>query len=144
MTVTTTRRASKASNGSSNRSTKRSKLPSVDLKGARQLLQGLYLEMTTEIEDAQAMTAAMSDADERYVGDEADNGLLASQRVHANTVLASIRARRDQVARALERVEAGSYGTCETCEEPIPSERLEAFPAVTECVECRRDRERWG
>ena len=138
MTATATRRASKASN----RSTKRPKLPSVDLNGARQLLQGLYLEMTTEIEDAQAMTAAMSDADERYVGDEADNGLLASQRVHANTVLASIRARRDQVARALERVEAGTYGACETCAEPIPSERLEAFPAVTECVECRRNRER--
>lgn len=140
MTATATRRASKASN----RSTKRSKLPSVDLNGARQLLQGLYLEMTTQIEDAQAMTAAMSDADERYVGDEADNGLLASQRVHANTVLAGIRARRDQVAHALERVEAGTYGACETCAEPIPSERLEAFPAVTECVECRRNRERWG
>jgi RNA polymerase-binding transcription factor DksA len=144
MAVTTTRRASKATKRPITRSSRRSKVPSVDLSEARKLLQGLYLELTSEIEEAQAITAAMSDPDERYVGDEGDTGLLASQRAQTNTVLASIRARRDQVTRALERVDAGTYGTCETCDEPIPSERLEAFPAVTECVDCRRTRERWG
>jgi DnaK suppressor protein len=38
--------------------------------------------------------------------------------------------------RALERVEAGTYGTCEVCGKSIPVERLEVLPYSTFCVEC--------
>jgi DnaK suppressor protein len=38
--------------------------------------------------------------------------------------------------RALERVEAGTYGICETCGKAIPIERLEVLPYTTLCVEC--------
>lgn len=38
--------------------------------------------------------------------------------------------------RALERVEAGTYGTCESCGKSIPIERLEVLPYSTLCVEC--------
>jgi DnaK suppressor protein len=38
--------------------------------------------------------------------------------------------------RALERVEAGSYGICESCGKSIPIERLEVLPYSTLCVEC--------
>lgn len=37
---------------------------------------------------------------------------------------------------ALQRLELGSYGVCESCGEPIPEERLEAMPFATTCVEC--------
>lgn len=40
-----------------------------------------------------------------------------------------------QVNHALERVAAGTYGTCERCGKPIPVERLEARPSATLCVE---------
>ena len=39
------------------------------------------------------------------------------------------------VADALARLEAGRYGRCETCDLPIPSERLEAVPATRFCAE---------
>jgi RNA polymerase-binding transcription factor DksA len=39
------------------------------------------------------------------------------------------------VEAALERLEAGTYGTCEACGRPIGSERLEALPATRYCVE---------
>ena len=38
--------------------------------------------------------------------------------------------------RALERVDAGTYGICETCGKAIPIERLEVLPYTTLCVEC--------
>lgn len=38
--------------------------------------------------------------------------------------------------RALERIDAGTYGICESCGKAIPIERLEALPYSTLCVEC--------
>ncbi|MBI2167961.1 MAG: TraR/DksA C4-type zinc finger protein [Actinobacteria bacterium] len=36
---------------------------------------------------------------------------------------------------ALERIDAGTYGVCEGCEQPIAEERLEAQPAARFCTE---------
>jgi len=44
---------------------------------------------------------------------------------------------RQQVESALRRIEDGSYGTCETCGQPIPRERLEALPFAGQCVACK-------
>ncbi len=38
---------------------------------------------------------------------------------------------------ALLKLDAGRYGVCEACEDPIPVERLEAIPAVSNCVSCQ-------
>jgi RNA polymerase-binding protein DksA len=43
---------------------------------------------------------------------------------------------------ALGRLEAGHYGTCQTCREPIGEERLEALPWTTHCIDCKRREER--
>jgi DnaK suppressor protein len=41
-----------------------------------------------------------------------------------------------KVNRALERIEAGTYGICESCGKAIPVERLDVLPHSTLCVEC--------
>ncbi len=38
---------------------------------------------------------------------------------------------------ALHRIEAGEYGICDRCEEPIAFARLQAQPAATLCIECQ-------
>ena len=38
---------------------------------------------------------------------------------------------------ALARIEDGSYGLCERCEEPIPAKRLDALPWARMCVHCQ-------
>ena len=43
---------------------------------------------------------------------------------------------------ALARIEAGTFGTCATCGQPIPVERLEAIPYATQCIDCKRREER--
>jgi len=40
------------------------------------------------------------------------------------------------VADALQRIEDGTYGKCDTCSKEIPKKRLEVFPAAKRCVEC--------
>ena len=43
---------------------------------------------------------------------------------------------------ALERIDDGSYGVCETCEADIAAGRLEAMPFTRLCVSCQADREK--
>lgn len=45
-----------------------------------------------------------------------------------------------QYQRAIDRIDAGRYGTCEACELPIEPERLEVVPQATLCAECARER----
>ncbi len=47
-----------------------------------------------------------------------------------------------QTERALERIDAGTYGACESCGKAIGKARLQAFPRATLCVECKQREER--
>jgi RNA polymerase-binding transcription factor DksA len=47
-----------------------------------------------------------------------------------------------EIDAALERMDAGTYGTCTRCGKPIPEERLAAVPYAVLCVTCKRDEER--
>jgi DnaK suppressor protein len=47
----------------------------------------------------------------------------------------------DQIEAAIERIENGSYGDCETCGAKIPKSRLEAIPYASQCVRCASQRE---
>jgi DnaK suppressor protein len=42
-----------------------------------------------------------------------------------------------KIKKALERIENGTFGRCETCEEEISIERLKARPVTTQCIECK-------
>jgi DnaK suppressor protein len=46
-----------------------------------------------------------------------------------------------EVRSALERIEDGTYGVCEWCEEPIGKRRLDAIPWARLCVECQSRQE---
>ncbi|MCL4401819.1 MAG: TraR/DksA family transcriptional regulator [Acidobacteria bacterium] len=42
-----------------------------------------------------------------------------------------------EVQDALVRIEHGTYGTCQECEEPISPKRLDAIPWAHYCVKCQ-------
>jgi len=46
------------------------------------------------------------------------------------------------IARALERIEQGTFGSCGSCAKPIASERLAALPWASLCIDCKRREER--
>ena len=43
---------------------------------------------------------------------------------------------------ALARLDAGTYGLCESCGKPIAPERLEALPSAALCIDCQRSARR--
>jgi len=47
-----------------------------------------------------------------------------------------------QIDAALKRIEDGTYGTCARCGRDIASERLEAYPWASLCIDCKREAER--
>ncbi|MCB9556132.1 MAG: TraR/DksA C4-type zinc finger protein [Deltaproteobacteria bacterium] len=47
-----------------------------------------------------------------------------------------------KIEHALRKIEDGSFGTCESCEEDIAIKRLEARPETTLCIRCKEDQER--
>jgi RNA polymerase-binding transcription factor DksA len=59
----------------------------------------------------------------------------AFEREKEFSVLDQVAADLAEVDRALERLDAGTYGRCDACGEPIADERLAAQPAARLCVE---------
>lgn len=46
-----------------------------------------------------------------------------------------------EIGAALQRIESGDYGLCETCDEEIAEKRLQLYPTVRLCVSCAEKRE---
>jgi RNA polymerase-binding transcription factor DksA len=73
-------------------------------------------------------------ADEDGFG-EADT--VSVERDRLLVVAGDAHARVAEIDAALGRVDAGTYGVCEACHQPIPEARLEAVPEATLCVRCK-------
>lgn len=43
---------------------------------------------------------------------------------------------------ALKKIDDGTFGICEVCDEPIGKKRLEARPETSLCIKCKEDQER--
>src|SRR5512147_1308133 len=48
----------------------------------------------------------------------------------------------DKIQKALEKIDNGTFGTCDDCGEKISIKRLEARPETTLCIRCKEDQER--
>ena len=50
----------------------------------------------------------------------------------------------DEINEALKKIDNGSYGICEMCDEPISIERLKINPYAKYCIICREEIEKEG
>ena len=46
-----------------------------------------------------------------------------------------------KIDKALARIESGTFGICEKCEEEISMKRLDARPVTTLCIRCKEEQE---
>jgi len=100
-------------------------------------------ELRVEIGKAESSIAdrlgdSVSDAGD----DQADVGAKTYEREHELSLTYNARDLLAQSERALARIEAGTYGSCESCGQPIGKARLKAFPRATLCVSCKQREER--
>ena len=81
------------------------------------------------------MVAASRDtnADDEH---DPEGATIAFERSQLGALVRQARLHLDEVDAALARLDAGTYGTCEACGDPIGEGRLEARPAARTCIRC--------
>ena len=84
----------------------------------------------------------LRDSGEGAGDDQADAGTKTFEREHELSLANNSRDMLEQTERALTRLEAGTYGVCESCGLPIGKARLQAFPRATLDVACKQREER--
>jgi DnaK suppressor protein len=68
----------------------------------------------------------------------ADSAHSTAERARLIALARELRENLKDVEHALSKVEAGTYGTCERCGNPIAPERLEAIPWARLCIDCKQ------
>jgi len=68
--------------------------------------------------------------------DRDDNATEVEQYTDNLPIEVSLEKRLQDIIEALERIEKGTYGFCENCQQEINIERLRANPAASTCIKC--------
>jgi len=103
------------------------------------LLSTVRDELTVERARLEAQIASLEpghgasspDFDDNF----ADSGQVAAEQGENKVLASQLRSELDEVEGALTKLEDGTYGGCETCEQPIAAARLEAKPAARFCID---------
>jgi DnaK suppressor protein len=66
----------------------------------------------------------------------ADSSQVTAERAEVEALAGSLQESLAEVEDALGKFDAGTYGRCERCEQPIAPARLEAKPAARLCIDC--------
>ena len=88
------------------------------------------------------MDDLIADSGEGAGDDQADSGTKTFEREHEMSLVINARDMVLQTERALERIDAKSYGYCEDCGAAIGKARLQVFPRATLCMICKQKEER--
>ncbi len=87
-----------------------------------------------EREFSDIVTAAQAaNSDDEH---DPEGATIAYERQHVVALLEQARAHLAAIDDALARLDAGSYGRCESCGQPIAPERLAARPTANRCLAC--------
>jgi len=81
------------------------------------------------------------DSDEVTFVDDAgfsDRSHSTEERSKLISVVRALRSNLRDVDRALAKMDASTYGTCERCGKPIAPDRLEALPWAMLCIDCKQ------
>ncbi len=104
----------------------------------RELLQQQLDELLRE-----AGKTATEMADEKTnFPDPTDRASLESDRNFELRIRDRERKLISKIREAIERIEEGNFGVCESCEEEIGEARLRARPVTTMCIDCKTEQER--
>jgi DnaK suppressor protein len=100
--------------------------------------RGTYLIRAEELQ-AQADSLALEHepGDVQFDEEGGEGGTSNVDRELDLLLSAQARANIDEIDLALTKMDAGTYGRCEQCGQPIPEARLEALPHASLCVVCK-------
>jgi len=61
---------------------------------------------------------------------------VTAERGETDVLVTELRSSLQEIERALEKLDEGTYGICERCGKAISPDRLEAMPATALCIAC--------
>src|SRR4051812_7616851 len=97
-----------------------------------------YTEKADELKAEADLLALESEPGDIQFDEEGGEGGTSNVERELDLVLsAQARAAVDEIDRALGKIDNGTYGTCESCGQPIPRARLKALPYAALCVQCK-------
>ena len=97
-----------------------------------------YMEQAESLRiDAEQLAEDMEPGDIQFDEESGEGDTLNVERERDLALSAQSRAAVDEIDRALAKVDAGTYGVCERCGNPIPKARLKALPYAALCVACK-------
>jgi len=108
------------------------------LKYFRQVLND---EMHTLIDEAGKTVSEMT-AENVNFPDPTDRATQESDRSFELRIRDRERKLINKIKEALERLDQGEFGVCESCGEDISEGRLKARPVTTLCIDCKIEEER--
>ena len=103
--------------------------------------KGLLEERRREIQDA-IRRKRQEGLQAEKAADPIDNLILIHGRESAVLDIERDRKKLQAAVDALERIESGTYGICEVCDEQIPERRLQIVPDASLCTRCAEEAER--
>jgi DnaK suppressor protein len=112
-----------------------------ELRGSLQEERARLVAEIEEMERSSAENQSEASGENNYRDHMADQGSATFSRELDMTLVDSTRKALEDVERALQRADEGSYGTCGQCGEPIPESRLRAVPAAELCIACKEREE---
>jgi RNA polymerase-binding transcription factor DksA len=107
-------------------------LTSEEVRQRERVLRQRFAELSERIEGLES--AALGE--QRALEHQADQGVETRDQELDLDLLGSEEASLERVRAALDRIEAGTYGSCEACGQPIAAQRLEALPEADLCMPC--------
>lgn len=115
-----------------------------ELTTVRKILEKDAQDLAAEIAELdENLHSIIMDSGEGAGDDQADAGTKTFEREHEISIRSNKEILLDQTHRALDRIQAGTYGACENCGKPIGKHRLlEANPRATLCMPCREKEDR--
>ncbi|HEX8771295.1 MAG TPA: TraR/DksA C4-type zinc finger protein [Acidimicrobiales bacterium] len=87
--------------------------------------------------EAEQLAEEMEPGDTQFDEESGEGGTLNVERERDLALSAQAWAAVDEIDHALGKIDAGTYGICEQCGQPIPKARLKALPYATLCVACK-------
>lgn len=108
----------------------------------REYFRGILLEeMRSLLEEAEKTVSEMN-ADTTNFPDPTDRATQESDRTFELRIRDRERKLLNKIREALDRIENGSFGTCEMCGEQIGEARLKVRPVTTLCIDCKIEQEK--
>ena len=109
------------------------------LEEERTRLQGIRDGLQREQDEGSSETGGELSSIDQHPGDSGTETFEMEKNV---SLLEQVDDELQEIEAAAQRLERGTYGTCQACGRPIGNPRLEAMPATRFCVEDQAKAER--